>query len=351
MKTTLFLTRHGETEWNVEGKLQGHKDSPITILGKRQASWLSSSLKGIDFDAIYSSTSLRAHHTAEIVRDKRKLDIFPSDSLKEINLGSWEGQKRSDIENIFPYEHKAFWNAPHLYTPTNDGESFSQLQDRVIPKIKDIISNHRGGNVLIVTHAITLKVIMGYFREDPLEKLWTSPRIQPTSLNKVVIEETGCNIELHGDISHYQSVRKAVGAIAYQGKKLILIHKVLNTFGKSSGVWDFPKGGFEDGDLSLEDAVMRELIEETGTDKYIIKQELPEKITFNFTEEIRKRIGYERQETTMFLVEFIGNQNDLKPCDKEIDEIMLVESESLLNKLSHEETTAYVQRHCRFLLN
>lgn len=53
----------------------------------------------------------------------------------------------------------------------------------------------------------------------------------------------------------------------------------------------------------------------------------------------------------MFLVEFIGKQNELKPCGKEIDEIMLVESGSLLNKLSHEETAAYVLKHCRFLLS
>ncbi|WP_412973887.1 histidine phosphatase family protein [Paenibacillus sp. OAS669] len=257
--------------------------------------------------------------------------------------------KRSYIERAYADEHKAFWNTPHLYKPINGGESFSQLQDRIIPTVLDITAKHRDGNVLIVTHAIALKVIMAYFRGDSLEKLWSPPLIQPTALNKIVIDDTGFNIELHGDISHYQTVRNAVGAIAYQGNKFILVHKILNTFGESSGVWDFPKGGVEAGDLGLEDAVIRESIEETGTDKYVIKQELSEKIAFNFNEDIRKRMGYERQETTMFLVEFIGNQNDLKPNDKEIDELMLVESENLLKKLSHKETAAYVQEHCQFL--
>ncbi|WP_063847511.1 histidine phosphatase family protein [Bacillus sp. FJAT-28004] len=351
MKTTLFLTRHGETEWNVEGKLQGHMDSPLTLLGKQQARWLRSSLMDIHFDAIYSSTSKRAFHTAEIIRDKQEFDIIACDNLMEINLGTWEGQKRIDIENTCLDEHNTFWNTPHLYEPKNDGESFTKLQDRIIAAIKEIVSKHKGSSILIVTHAIALKVIMAHFRGETLEKLWTPPIIHPTALNKVTIDESEYNIELYGDISHYQTVRKAVGAIAYQGNKVILVHRVLNTFGKDSGVWDFPKGGCEEGDLSLEDAVLRELLEETGTDKYIIKQELSEKITFNFKEEIKKKIGFKRQETTMFLVEFIGKPDDLKPCGHEIDEIMLVESGSLLNKLTHHETASYIEKHCGFLLS
>jgi 8-oxo-dGTP pyrophosphatase MutT (NUDIX family) len=95
---------------------------------------------------------------------------------------------------------------------------------------------------------------------------------------------------------------------------------------------------------------MRELFEETGTDKYIIKQELPWKISIDFNEDMSKQIGYKRQETTMFLVEFIGKQSDLKPIDKEIDEIMLVESEDLIKTLSHEETAQYVQKYSHMIL-
>ncbi|KRF20244.1 NUDIX domain-containing protein [Paenibacillus sp. Soil787] len=155
---------------------------------------------------------------------------------------------------------------------------------------------------------------------------------------------------MYGDTSHYKTVRKAVGAIVFQGNEFLIVHKLLNTH-KDSRVWDFPKGGVEDEDLSPKDAIMRELFEETGTDKYVIKQELPGKINFYFDNEIKKKIGYEYQETTMFLVEFVGNQNDLKPCGEEIDEILLINSKNLLDKLSHKETTEYIQNHCLFLLN
>lgn len=142
-----------------------------------------------------------------------------------------------------------------------------------------------------------------------------------------------------------QNVRYAVGAIAYQGSRFVLVHKVQNSSGKQSGVWDFPKGGVEATDASLEEAILRELAEETGTDQYVIQKQFQEQITFSFSEKARKRIGYERQETTMFLVEFVGNPNEFIPQDGEIDKIKLVESEEVMRYLTHKETAAYLQEH------
>jgi len=84
LQTTLYLARHGETLWNVEGRLQGHLDSPLTEVGKRQAGWLRRSLESIPFDAIYTSPSGRAYHTAEILRGDRNVDIITCDSLNLI---------------------------------------------------------------------------------------------------------------------------------------------------------------------------------------------------------------------------------------------------------------------------
>lgn len=134
-------------------KLQGHLDSPLTDLGKRQAQWLSEHLIDIELDAIYSSASPRAMHTAEIIRD----------------MGTWEGKGRSDLEREYRDEYYKFWNEPHAFIPTNGGEDFVQLQDRLISQVNQIISKHNGGNVLMVTHAVALKVIMAYFKGDPLE--------------------------------------------------------------------------------------------------------------------------------------------------------------------------------------
>ncbi|MBP3964035.1 histidine phosphatase family protein [Paenibacillus lignilyticus] len=204
MKTTIYLTRHGETKWNVEGRLQGHMDSDLTELGVRQAGWLGNSLQDVPFDAIYTSISPRAQRTAEIIRGTRGMDVIPCEELKEIYLGTWEGRKFTELEQTFPDEHVAFWNAPHRYQPSNGGESFVQLRERVIPKVKAIEAAHQGGTILIVTHAVALKTIMAFFKGDPLEQLWSPPHIHPTSLNKVVTTKNRYHIELHGDISHYE---------------------------------------------------------------------------------------------------------------------------------------------------
>lgn len=343
MKTTVYLTRHGETEWNVEGRLQGHRDSELTPLGKQQARWLGAKLKDVRFNAIYSSSSKRALDTSDLIRGTRDIPLIPMDSMREIHLGAWEGRKRIDVEHTDSDRHFAFWNKPHTYVPVNGGESFIQLSERVIPALTELIAAHRGGTLLIVTHAVTLKLIMAYFRDNPLEKLWQPPMLHPTALNKVILDSDrgDATIEMVGDTSHYSVVRRAVGGIVFQGNQVMLVHKVASSYGKMDGVWDFPKGGIEDTDSNPEQAIIRELREETGSDCFRIIQRLPEPLTITFGEEIRAKIGYVRQETTMFLVEYFGNGYDWMSIDGEIDDIAMINLSDVENRLSHEETKDY----------
>jgi probable phosphoglycerate mutase len=82
--TNLYITRHGQTEWNVQGRLQGHLDSPLTELGVIQAEQLADSLVNVEFDVIYSSPSLRTVRTADMIRGERPIDITIEDKLREI---------------------------------------------------------------------------------------------------------------------------------------------------------------------------------------------------------------------------------------------------------------------------
>ncbi|CAH8771176.1 histidine phosphatase family protein [Paenibacillus dendritiformis] len=203
-KTTLYLTRHGQTEWNVEERMQGHKDSPLTSLGVLQAEWLQQRLEPVPLDAVYSSSSLRAWRTARIVTGNKQVSIRPMDELMEINMGLWEGQHIEFIENQFAQQYFHFFNSPDLYQPTGIGETYEQLISRVIPAIDSIISRHQGKTVLIVTHRITLKTIMGYYGNTKLHELGSLPDIQSTSLSKISIEDHVPMIEMYGDTSHYQ---------------------------------------------------------------------------------------------------------------------------------------------------
>ena len=89
--TTLLLVRHGETDWNAEGKLQGHTDRPLNDYGRRQAQALADRLAGEAIDAVYASDLSRARETAEILGARLGLPVVVDPDLREKNWGSWEG--------------------------------------------------------------------------------------------------------------------------------------------------------------------------------------------------------------------------------------------------------------------
>ncbi|GAC1502603.1 MAG: phosphoserine phosphatase 1 [Ktedonobacteraceae bacterium] len=205
-KTIVYLTRHGQTEWNLVRKMQGYQDSALTELGLLQATWLRDAMRAIELDALYSSSSLRAVRTAEIIRGQRNLEIVTYDALREINMGDWEGKTANEIQLTDAQGLDTFWYRPAEYIPTNHGESFHDIQNRVIPVLNEIIARHPGQTIMLVSHGITLKVMLTHFEQRSLAKLWDPPFIQPTALSKVVIEDNTTTIELNGDTSHYKEV-------------------------------------------------------------------------------------------------------------------------------------------------
>ena len=148
--------------------------------------------------------SSRTRATAEILRHQRGLEVICHDNLREISMGNWEGQRRQEIEQAYAAAYTAFWETPHLYSPENGGESYYDVQKRVLPLLDTLLARHEGETILLVTHAATLKIIMSHFAKIPLAQLWQPPFVHPTALCKVVIEDQRASIELYGDTSHYQ---------------------------------------------------------------------------------------------------------------------------------------------------
>lgn len=207
--TKLYITRHGQTEWNLEGRMQGQKDSKLTELGEKQAEWLGERLNDDDIDIIISSSSGRAMQTAEIIRGKRNVEIVPDDNLREIHLGQWEGQLSEEIERLWKEEQRNFWDFPHLYEPV-EGETFSQVLDRASNEVEKIISKYKGRSILIVTHAVVLKALIAYFENKDLKDFWSGAFMHSTCLNIVEIKKDSRDIILQGDISHYQVEENAI---------------------------------------------------------------------------------------------------------------------------------------------
>ncbi|WP_252226797.1 MULTISPECIES: histidine phosphatase family protein [unclassified Clostridium] len=203
-QTIIYFIRHGQTEWNLETRMQGHRDSPLTKLGMTQAQKLHDRLVKEKIDLIYSSESKRAYDTAKIIKGNRNIPIHTKKELREIHMGEWEGMKQIDIINKYSQPWSDFWNNPILYVPTGEGESYEKLKNRVIPTIENIINLNQGKNVAIVTHRITLKVIMSYFKNQNICDIGNNSDIEPASLSKICIDDGISKILLYGDISHYK---------------------------------------------------------------------------------------------------------------------------------------------------
>jgi broad specificity phosphatase PhoE len=186
---TLYVTRHGETEWNIENRMQGHKDSELTSYGLSQTLALRKNMEDIIFDKILASPSGRTLHTAELLRHERPILIEKDDRLKEIGLGHWEGLTHEEIKGIDPIQFRNFWDHPPLYENTN-GESFLQVMDRVQGFLEELYVTHAAGNLLVVTHGVVLKIMMLIFNNRPIARLWEPPFIEN---NKLVIIQRDCN--------------------------------------------------------------------------------------------------------------------------------------------------------------
>ena len=134
-------------------------------------------------------------------------------------------------------------------------------------------------------------------------------------------------------------IRKAVGAIVYQRDEFLLVHKVksIEEDKEIIGQWDFPKGGVNELDFDFKAAILRELKEETGSDSYRVTGIINKKISFDFP----KPHKYDRQETVMFYVEYLGDRTDLKPQDDEIDKVKFFSKEDLTSILSLKETIEF----------
>ncbi|CAM3902244.1 phosphatase [Bacillus luti] len=203
MKTTIYVTRHGETEWNVAKRMQGRKNSALTENGMLQAKQLGDRMKDLSIHAIYSSPSERTLHTAELIKGERNIPIIADEHFYEINMGIWEGQTIADIEKQYPEEVHLFWNKPHLFQSTS-GENFGSVYKRVIKGIQLLLEKHKGENILIVSHAAAAKLLVGHFAGIEIANVWDDPFMHSASLSVIEFDDDCGEVKQFADISHFQ---------------------------------------------------------------------------------------------------------------------------------------------------
>jgi probable phosphoglycerate mutase len=157
--TQLCIARHGETDWNKSGILQGWFDVPLNDLGRSQAQALAAKLANAGFDAIWASPLARAHETADIVAAVLGLPPPTShDGLKEKHFGAIQGIPKSELAELNP----ALLEQILRRNPAAEfvgGEGLDEFVDRVLAALDDIGARHAGERVLVVTHGWVLDVV------------------------------------------------------------------------------------------------------------------------------------------------------------------------------------------------
>ncbi len=150
--STLYIVRHGTTEWNAKGLIQGHMDSPLTEEGKEIARNLAKKFKNIKFDKIYSSDLLRAQKTAEIIALEHDLLVETTKLLRERNFGTLEGKPSSEFKTINEILDKLTEEEIYTYKAHNFVDSDKDLMERFFTFIREVSLTNPGKTILLVTH-------------------------------------------------------------------------------------------------------------------------------------------------------------------------------------------------------
>jgi len=158
-KTEIFLIRHGETEWNLQRRMQGHSNSKLTSVGQFQIQALGQWMKNVPFDSIYSSDTLRARLTAEAITQFSGHKIKFDQRLREKNLGVFEGLTTEEASEKFPEIFGLFKTSGSNYI-IDEGESTQQVLDRALEIVEEILVKHSEERVLLVTHGGFVRVLV-----------------------------------------------------------------------------------------------------------------------------------------------------------------------------------------------
>lgn len=159
--TTLYIIRHGQSQANAKGILQGsHIDTPLTAKGRQQAQLVSSQLKRqrLQFDLVYASPLLRAAQTAAIIAPK-SVTVFDS-RLKEFDYGLWDGELEKTIWKKFPDCFDLRHNLLPGTSEINHGDNFEQVTFRLQQLFDELVNRHPQKKILIASHGFTIKLMM-----------------------------------------------------------------------------------------------------------------------------------------------------------------------------------------------
>jgi probable phosphoglycerate mutase len=203
---TLHLVRHGDTAQSAEGYFAGDIDPPLTDRGQEQARALGRLAPSLGLEQVYVSPKLRARQTAEPMVEASQAPLVVEDGLREIAYGAWEGRKESEVRASDPDAYTA-WSLDPALVPPPGGESAFAIAARALPVLVRARKEHPTGNVMLVSHKATIRVIVCALLGVPLGRFRDRVACPTASLTTFEFGERGAMLVRLADVSHLAAVR------------------------------------------------------------------------------------------------------------------------------------------------
>ena len=198
-----MLVRHGATQLSAEDRFAGAVNVELSAEGVFQAERLAERLADDEIASVYCSPMARTLHTAQIIARPHNLALIQREGLREIHHGHWEGMRRADVEAQFPEEYAAWEEDPFTFAPQG-GEAGVNVIARALPVLREIVLEHPGQNVVLVSHKATLRLlissVLGFDARGYRDRLDQSP----ACLNVLDFKDpVRARLMLFNDVSHY----------------------------------------------------------------------------------------------------------------------------------------------------
>ena len=201
--TRIFLIRHGETEWNALGRLQGTSNVQLSAVGIHQAKLLAAHAPFHAADAIYSSDLIRARSTAEILAQRFNLKVRVMLELREANFGDREGHSVKELAEDLNSGFETFFTAPEICQPPH-GENSFDCQNRIVGAIKKIVAENKSSEdkrIIVVSHGAAIRLFLCWVLGMPIRKMWALSQFN-MALNVLRVDDGAFTVEMMNSTLH-----------------------------------------------------------------------------------------------------------------------------------------------------
>lgn len=201
--TTIYLIRHGQTDWNKKKIFRGRADVPLNEHGRKEAAALGEYLRHVRPTACYSSPLSRARETAEIALRRRSLDIKSDEGIIDIDYGKWQGVSDAEVRKHFSETYRRWQETPQR-VKFPGGESLAMVRRRALASLERIRTENPDGLVYVVAHRVVTKVIMCGVLGLPNAAFWKM-RQDNCAYNIIELSESGAVVVVMNETCHMRT--------------------------------------------------------------------------------------------------------------------------------------------------